>query len=621
MIHFPKRLDFNTVTLWTDHRSLERRRLDALWRLYSRLTGWFVRLVWHDVTQVSTQEIPADEEAAARIAQYLSDTWFEGLDLEYHGIALGPLLRYKVGGYNAHLHGLCRHAYKAEALLREYNPRHVVMVEPALLPAGAFLEDLARQRGVRVSALLPRPLRRLGRTMVNRIFYTLGYEKDEVPLFALRPRPLLNVDELPAAVLFIASMNNYLNPMLPVMRALGQHKKQGMAIVPRAATGWGNYQALHESYPIIFAEDLVDEALATEIATKRQEYSRLWRENRSRLGERLCLENGLNLWPFAAPGMQIVFERLLPHTVGYIGIAERALRLFRPRAIVIARQRRAFENAFVAVARRDGIPVVMLIHGHVSSQPIYHFIDGRFDQSDLICSWGEAQKQALIEKGAPAERVLVTGNPQWDRLAPALGALPPLEVCREEIAGQLRIPTGVFWVTFTSQAASRSFFPAILDAVRRLPESVLIVKVHPGEQVDDYRTMIPTADRARCRVVKRIDLHTLLRASDVVLTYTSTTNLEALAVGTPLCIVDFAHNPDKPNRIDLSIYGIPKARDGESLHQVLVRLREDPAWEKEILTGGRRALEDYACGLDGKATGRVTEALLKLMSEYNRDGT
>ncbi len=600
--------------VWTDHRSLERRRLDVLWRLYRRLVGSLIRLALRDVPQeVSTQEIPADEEAAALVAQHLSDTWFEGLDLEYHGIALGPLLRYKVGGYNVHLHGLCRHTYKAEALLKVYNPRQVIMVEPALLPTGAFLEVLARQKGVRVSALLPGPLRRLGRTMVNRLFYNLGYERAEVPLFPVRPRPLPNAAELPEAVLFIASMNNYLNPMLPVMRALEQRKKQVMTIVPCAAKGWGNYRALQETSSITFAEELLDEKLAAEITVKRREYSRLFRERRAWLRERLRLENGLDLWPFAATGMRVVFEYLLPHTVGYIGLAERAFRRSHPQAIVIARQRRAFENAFVAVARRDDIPVAMLIHGHVSSQPIYHFIDGRFDQSDLICSWGEAQKRALIEKGAPAERVLVTGNPQWDRLAPALGDLPPAEECREEVAEQLRISAKAFWVTFTSQAVSRIFFPAILDAVRRLPEAVLIVKVHPGERVDDYRTMIPAADQERCRVVKRIDLHTLLRASDIVLTYTSTTNLEALAVGTPLCIVDFAQNQDKPNRIDLSTCGIPEARDGESLHQVLIRLRKDPAWKKEILTGGHRALEDYACGLDGKATERVVGALLELM--------
>ncbi len=613
-------MDLVSTLLWLDQRTLERRRLDVLWRLYRRLAGDFVRLTQHSVTrQVSTQEIPADEEAAARVAQHLSDTWFKGLNLEYHGIALGPLLRYKVGGYNAHLHGLCRHAYKAQALLETCSPRRVVMVEPALLPAGAFLEVLARRKGVQVGALLPGPLRRLGRMIVNRLFYTLGYEKAEVPLFQLHPRPLPEVTRFPVEVLFIASMNNYLNPMLPVMRPLKQGGKEILSIVPRAAKEWGNYQALRLVSGIVFAEELLDEELASEIAAKRRECRRLFQEKRAIIRERLRLENGLELWPFAAPGMRAVFEHLLPHAVGYIGLAERAFRRFRPRAIVIARQRRAFENAFVAVARRDGIPVVMLIHGHVSSQPLYHFIDGRFDQSDLICCWGEAQKRALIEKGALAERVLVTGNPQWDRLAPALGHLPPAEVCRKEIAKQLRIPARAFWVTFTSQAVSRSFFPAILDAVRRLPEAVLIVKVHPGERVDDYRTMIPTADRERCRVVKRIDLHTLLRASDVVLTYTSTTNLEALAVGTPLCIVDFAHDPDKPNRIDLRAYGIPEAQDGEALRQVLTRLRKDPAWKKEILTGSCRALEDYACGLDGKATKRVVEAVLELMQRRDSE--
>jgi UDP-N-acetylglucosamine 2-epimerase len=312
-------------------------------------------------------------------------------------------------------------------------------------------------------------------------------------------------------------------------------------------------------------------------------------------------------------GMQMVFEHLLPHTVGYIGLAERCLRYFKPWAVIIARQRRAFENAFVSVARREEVPTAMLIHGHVSSQPVYHFIDGRFDQMESIFAWGAAQKTTLVAKGASPEQVVVTGNPQWDRMANGLDRLPGRDACRAEMAAALDLPSDKFWVTFTSQTNSRPFLSYILAAVRALPGTVLIVKVHPVEGVQDYP--IPAADQMRCRVVKTVDLHILLRASDVVLTYTSTTNLEALAVGTPLCVVDFVPNPDIPHRIDLTAYGIPKAQNSEQLQKLLSRLKKDSDWRSDLLDGGRRALEDYAYSLDGKATQRVMRALLMLARE------
>jgi hypothetical protein len=599
--------------LWLDRRTWGRRSFDALWQLYRRFNS-SLAAVWFraEPRVLATQEMPGDERAAAYVAQSLADSWFEGLGLEYGGIDLGPLLRYKLGGYNVHLHGLCRQAYKVQALLEAYHPSRVFMAEPALLPAGAFLEALGPQRGVRVSALLPGPIRRLGRALVNRFFYTIGYEKTEVPLFQARPHLPLAPLDAPTSMLFVASMGNYVNPMLPVMPALSS---QVVTVVPSASREWKRYADLVKVSRVVFAEQLLDPALATEMQAKRREYRLLFREKRALCQERLRLENGLDLWPFAALGMQVVFDQLLPHAVGYIGLAERAIRHFRPRAVVIARQRRIFENAFVAVARRHGIPTGMLIHGHVSSQPVYHFVDGRFDQVDLICSWGEAQKQALLEKGAPGDGVLVTGNPQWDRLSTSLGNLAPRDVCRSTIVDQVHVPEETFWVTFTSQAVSRSFFPTILDVIRRLPGTVLIVKVHPGERVKDYQAMVPPSDRRRCWVVKAVDLHTLLQASDVVLTFTSTTNLEALAVGTPLCIVDFSGEPDMPQRIDLSVYGIPEARDDEQLCKVLTDMRQDPAWCENILAGGRRALEDYAHGLDGRATERVVRALLELAQE------
>jgi hypothetical protein len=603
---------FAQSILWLDERTWGRRSFDTLWQLYRRFNRFSAALLFREVLRtLATQDISADERAAADLAQHLADSWFQGLGLEYRGVDLGPLLRYKLGGYNVHLHGLCRQAYKVQALLEAYRPGRVFMAEPALLPAGAFLEALSTQSDVQIISLLPNPIRTLGRALVNWLFYTVGYEKTEVRLLQVQPRRSLDISDVPAAVLFVASMRNYVNPMLPVMRALRSH---AVTVVPSAAKGWKGYADLDKASRVVFAEQLLDPALAADMQTKRREYRRLFREKRSLLRERLRLESRLELWPFAALGMQVVFDQLLPHAVGYVGLADRAIRHFRPGVVLIARQRRAFENAFVAVARRHGIPTGMLIHGHVSSQPVYHFVDGRFDQVDLICSWGEAQKQTLLEKGAGERQVVVTGNPQWDDLSVSLGGLAPRDVCRRRVGRQIRVPQDAFWVTFTSQAVSRSFFPTILDACRRLPGMVLIVKVHPGEKESDYRTMVPMADRKRCWIANKIDLHELLRASDVVLTYTSTTNLEALAVGTPLCIIDLSE-PDMPQRINLRTYGIPEARDGEQLCSVLSRMRRDSTWRRDLLEGGRRALADYAHGLDGGATERVVRALSELAQQ------
>jgi glycosyltransferase involved in cell wall biosynthesis len=558
------------------------------------------------------QEVAASEHGAAELALRLADTWFSGLGLEHSDIALGPLLRYKVGGYNVHLHGLCRQAYKARALLELYRPKRVVLAEPALMPAGAFLEKLGRQEGVRIRSLLPGWARTVVRALANRLFYTIGYSRTEVPLFQVPAECSQGQVGGRSWALFVASMENYVNPMLPVMRALGQQGVETLALVPGTARHWRRYAELAKLSYVVLAEQLVDAPAMSELTAKRREYRARFRECRQVLRHRLRLEDGLELWPFAAPGMRVVFSHLLPHLVGYIGLAERLCRSFRPRVLVIARQRRAFENACVAVASRDGIPSAMLIHGHISSHPEYQFVDGRFDQVDLICSWGEAQKTALIEKQASPDRVVVTGNPQWDRLSTSLGDLGPRAACRRQLAGQIGASEEAFWVTFTSQAVSRAFLPAILATVRALPGVALIIKVHPAEQARDYQTVVSASDREWCRVVKDVDLHTLLRASDVVLTFTSTTNLEALAVGTPLCVLDWG-DPDMPQRVNLGAYGIPSVQNGQELSEALSRMQQDRAWQDEILSGGSRALADYARGLDGHATDRVVEALLALM--------
>jgi predicted glycosyltransferase len=142
------------------------------------------------------------------------------------------------------------------------------------------------------------------------------------------------------------------------------------------------------------------------------------------------------------------------------------------------------------------------------------------------------------------------------------------------------------------------------------------VKVHPAENPNwYYKHCLDEAD-GRVRIVPHdeVELHPLLRASDVMLTYSSTTNLEAMLLGLPVITVAINSQLAKEERvIRLEDYGLPLVTEEEELTQILKTLmKNDNALGKIIANAGKKALDYLMVNhLDGSATERVVALITK----------
>ncbi len=540
-----------------------------------------------------------DERRAADIAEGMARAWVRPLAGD-HAVDLAACVVHKAAGFNAGLHEHVRKALRAQAgaaawinarggaarscvrfslddlQLGEY---HAILLWESL---GAKVQT-TRERSALIGAMA---------AGLPTIGAAPGFPTFEIELSgASRPWVDHAID-----VLFVASMDNYLNPMVPVMGELMRRGQRVGVLLPAGADAWANAKRIPGDATRVGFDDLLTPDLVELGEHERVRVEEAWLR---REGDIACAlrEGAIDLWPLASTDLRRMAREYVPRALQLWRAGERLVREVGVRAIVGARMRRTCDIALVLGARSAGARASILVHGHISEAPERRFDDGSFDQLDAVGAWGDDQRRVILAKSSrgPAagalpgvtiepDRVHPAGNPAWDELSRRDHAAAAREQTRRAIARELDLPLGCAWFVLTAQEASASQFGAIRDAVLATRDAFLIVKTHPREDPSAYLASDEPA-RERTRVVSGVSpaLHDLLLAADATITFHSTTNLESLLLGTPVITVALGELQHVDRLVFLERFGLPLATSERALREVMASAASEPSTFRGLL--------------------------------------
>lgn len=560
-----------------------------------------------------------DLERAFAVTRELAAALGRAIPSVHDGIDLMPLLEHKLAGYNADLFAHVVRLLRADAGAREFltrgGPRRVVFPFPDMYLAEHCVAEriarwggyfLARHEGVRTRAALPARYRPRCTTP--------GYEPLEVKLDGA---PGTGAGSGPAGradgarVLFVASMNNYLNPMVPVMRTLVEMGHPPLALLPTGSENWPAAADMPTEVGRVVLPGPATTVAARVFSKERDRFARLWERHGPNVAS--CFRvDGVDLWPLVALDVERFIKDYFPFAIACIETARDLVDRFGITSVALARLRRATESALAAGFRSRGVPVTMLVHGHVSNFPERRFDAGDFSGADRVCVWGADQARQVIQSAWPPkpQRVVAVGNPAWDQLI--AGPRRDRVAVRSALSARLGLDSRVLWCVLTSQTLTLDQFPEVLAAFAREPRAALIVKVHPAEDPAWYQERLAGLPSARVVAHAGANLHDLLCAADLTMTFSSTTNLESLLLGTPVVTYVFGALAGQDRAVYLERYGLPLARTGEELRALLQRAADDPGSFRRGLTEavGRAVEQTLANHADAGASAKVAGLLL-----------
>jgi CDP-glycerol glycerophosphotransferase (TagB/SpsB family) len=274
------------------------------------------------------------------------------------------------------------------------------------------------------------------------------------------------------------------------------------------------------------------------------------------------------------------------------------------KAIIAADENSPLTKSILDAARFCGIKIIGLQHGTMHDlHPAYLYTKAdakNHVMPDLTLTWGKYWEQFLTEKGNyPANSVVSVGQIRTD----VIPFLLQSERQKQATATQL--------ILFASQPQRdpELRYQAAYDifkSARRLPNSKLIVKLHPREfaDADYYRAIAKDALCTNFELDTSSDLYQLIASCDVLITCFSTVGTETVYFHKPLVILD---------HLNQDIMGY--AAEGVAFHATnfddLIRILSG------ILRGSLKIdrekydqfIQKYAYQIDGKVAERCIQTI------------
>ncbi len=172
----------------------------------------------------------------------------------------------------------------------------------------------------------------------------------------------------------------------------------------------------------------------------------------------------------------------------------------------------------------------------------------------VICVMDELSKRELIRVGIPELRIIVTGQPYLECLAKTLESVSKREIkkCRERILGT---SSNKKIILYASDNISSSFNDKehelyfgynektifeelnILLKDRASEDFVLIIRPHPKENIEYWKSRIEHEKSYKVIIDKEIPLGIILNSADIVISMMSMILIEAALINKPILSV------------------------------------------------------------------------------------
>jgi Capsule polysaccharide biosynthesis protein len=297
-------------------------------------------------------------------------------------------------------------------------------------------------------------------------------------------------------------------------------------------------------------------------------------------------------------GTQILDQLLLIRRV------EAELNFVRPQALLMFADNHHPMQAYVQVAKRMGIPTVLLQHGLDCE---HYCLDEAY--ASAIAVWGEARRKRYQHQSVyQPDHLWVTGNPEFDhlRLPEAL-----------DLSGNYWL-----WVTRPHRpekcfSPSRSpqegldILAALAKALKRSPTARLLIKPHPADYADRYQAFIAEQGLGDRIEIVQSNVQLLLAGASCVISEDSTAGLEALFFGKVVVHAHFAAS--KPTLPFVQFGAALPGYSAELLEDSLKRAAQLTSIEQDtLLKAQRQFIQDYAGNCDGQAHQRVFSRIAAL---------
>ncbi|OGD76783.1 MAG: hypothetical protein A2Y64_04625 [Candidatus Coatesbacteria bacterium RBG_13_66_14] len=319
---------------------------------------------------------------------------------------------------------------------------------------------------------------------------------------------------------------------------------------------------------------------------------------------------GLDLGGYTRGWLASVVRQLFWRLIPRAAAVEELLETVKPGILVCLTERNELVNLAIRMAADRGIRTLAIeSHDMIWDSPLF----GRVEADRLAVS-GTYSEDIYAKNGVPREKMVVTGQPSFDRLARYREKEPAEKEADERLLVVITQPPDVALTEDTRREMLRGAFLA----GREIPRLRVLVKPHPRDNLGDLRLILSELGAPRDALLpKKIDLYALLASSDVILTAFSTVGVEAIMLGRP--VVVFKTGDETPVLPYVDSEAVLRVKEAEQIAERIKRIIEGEVVH-ELARGREEYVARHECAADGDSAARVVRLILEMLNGEGRAG-
>jgi len=243
--------------------------------------------------------------------------------------------------------------------------------------------------------------------------------------------------------------------------------------------------------------------------------------------------------------------------------------------------------------------------------------------ADKTATWGEASRNWYISQGAPPDKLEATSCSDFDDHKRILNC------SKDAIRRYLRIPPDKKAVLYNLGHGNRDSRVAYVGETRdeliqrvkdvtaevaQCPQLYLIVRPHPGDRhPEEIENIVRDKKRDNVMFNPVLPLPYLLRVADIVITFVSSSALEAMIFDRDVIIYNQTGRPES----------VPYSRDGaalkvtrkEELVPKILEVLENDSLRAKLAESRKKFVGRGAGQIDGRATQNIANLILEMIDK------
>lgn len=232
---------------------------------------------------------------------------------------------------------------------------------------------------------------------------------------------------------------------------------------------------------------------------------------------------------------------------------------------------------------------------------------------DYTAVYGSYYEKMLLNQGYPKEKIIISGNPNYDFIPSLIGSN-----IQNDDYEQLNLAPNKKTIVFGTQPDLYEYSIEPLSTLINLGEKhkdiQLIIKVHPREDSSRYLEFQKKANFP-IRIVKKMNIFSVIKLCDIYITFHSTTILDALILGKPVATFNF-DNRENPLKF-LKTKAIIELKTPKETMELIPKILEDDSFILELEKYRKEFLFEQIYKIDGNAATRIVNSVIKIDNKKN----